>query len=118
VLGFKTGGDNGSGIKLTCCFVGRAVACMLLNGDVIISGDQELFPVTIGLARSGLGSASCTVSAGDDGGDGVDVVERKVGPRAGETGDTACSCKSECAFATDRDASRVDGLFGTTDEIV
>lgn len=95
VLGFSTGGDNGRGVKLgNCCFPRPEVIYILPIGDVIVDGGDsgivtggyELLRGLTGFDRSGLGKASLDIACGDDGGDGVDAVERNVGPGSVVTG--------------------------------
>jgi hypothetical protein len=80
-----------------------------------------LFRGLTGLDRSGLGSADCDISLGDGGGDGVDVVDKKVGPcSAGTvgTGESTFSGKNGMAFSTARLLSRVENRFGSGAVIV
>jgi hypothetical protein len=87
VLGFSVGGDSGRGVN-----EGRA--CFPLDDALLAhiplavhggergnddSGKKVLSWGLMGLDRSGLGNADLDIVVGDGGGDGVDVVERKVG---------------------------------------
>jgi hypothetical protein len=87
VLGFSVGGESGRGVN-----EGRA--CLPLDDALLAhvplavhggergnddSGRTVLSRGLIGFDRSGLGNADLDIVGGDGGGDGVDVVERKVG---------------------------------------
>jgi hypothetical protein len=89
VLGFNVGGDSTRGVS-----EGRA--CLPLDDALLAhiplavhggergnddTGKSVLSRGLTGLDRSGLGNANLDIVGGDGGGDGVDVVERKVGCR-------------------------------------
>jgi hypothetical protein len=89
VLGFNVGGDSTRGVN-----EGRA--CLLLDDALLAhiplavhggesgnddTGKSALSRGLTGLDRSGLGNANLDIVGGDGDGDGVDVVERKVGCR-------------------------------------
>jgi hypothetical protein len=92
VLGFRVGGERGRGVNEgSGCL---PVECGLLAHVAVEGGESGrdesgtlvLLRVLIGLERSGLGNATRDILGGDGGGEGVDVVERKVG-REQESGD-------------------------------
>jgi hypothetical protein len=121
VFGLNIGGDKGSGVRLgRWGFPGPAVKYILFIGDVtveggesgIVTGGYELFRGLTGFERSGLGKGNRDMTCGDDGGDGVDVVERNVGPGSEETGNASWSCRKGIAFSTACVDRRVDALLG------
>lgn len=88
VLGLRVGGDSGRGVNdgRPCLPCGDT---RLPYGEVTVDGGEigiedvggyVLLRGLIGLDRNGLGNAALYIVGGDDGGDGVDVVERNVGP--------------------------------------
>lgn len=98
LLGLSIGGDNGNGVRLEKdCFPGPDVAYMFPDGEVTVDGGEngivtaghELICGLTGLDLSGLGSADWGILCGD--GEGVDVVERKVGPGPADPGETGSS---------------------------
>jgi hypothetical protein len=98
VLGFNIGGDSGSGIKLgKDCFLSPEVTYILLPiGHVAVFGGESGIAIggyvlvrgLTGFDRRGLGNVGRDMAGGDGGGEGVDVVERKVGPGSADAGDT------------------------------
>lgn len=88
VLGLSIGGDSGRGTRLgRCCFGGPAVAYMFPIGQVaVVGGDSgrvtgyESLRDPTGFDRNGLGNVDLDMAFGDSGGDGVDSVDKKVGP--------------------------------------
>jgi hypothetical protein len=72
------------------------------GGDMgMLTGGYELLRGSIGFDRSGLGNADLDMACGEGWGDGVDVVERKVGQGSMEIGDHAWSCKNGTACSKD-----------------
>lgn len=85
LLGFNIGGDSGKGVNEgRCCLPFKEP---LLFQVAVVGGESGMdepgmLPSPsepIGLDLSGLGNADLEIVGGDGGGDGVDVVERKVG---------------------------------------
>jgi hypothetical protein len=96
VLGFRVGGERGSRANVgKFCLPGPDVVYTFPIGNVavmggengIVDGGYELFRGLTGLERSGFGNEAPNICIGDEGGDGVDVVERNVGPGPVEIGD-------------------------------
>jgi hypothetical protein len=108
VLGLSIGGESGRGVRLgRYCFVGPDVTYILPIGDVtveggdngIVTGGYELFLGLTGFDRSGFGNTDLDIAFGDGGGEGVDVVDRNVGPCSVMTGEDAWSGKNGIAFS-------------------
>jgi hypothetical protein len=96
LLGFNIGGDRGKGVKEgRCCLPFDEELLFHVAVDGGESGMEEpgiglLFSDLIGLDLSGLGNADLEMVGGEGGGDGVDVVDRKVG-RSQSPGDSTIS---------------------------
>lgn len=73
------------------------------NGRVL-SGGLVLFRALTGFDRNGLGNVDLDMVAVDGGGDGVEVVDRKVGPNncSGDSVSIAPSCRSRGAISIGR----------------
>jgi hypothetical protein len=89
VLGLSIGGESGRGVRYgRCCLTAPDETYMFPIGDVTVDGGEsgmvmggyELFLGLTGLDRSGLGRAYLDISSGVRGGDGVDDVDKNVGP--------------------------------------
>lgn len=88
VLGLSVGGDKGKGtsVEKPCLLFGEM---RFPYGEVTVEGGEIGMEVVVGyvlvrgltgLERNGFGNAGLNIIVGEEGGDGVDVVERKVGP--------------------------------------
>jgi hypothetical protein len=102
VLGLSIGGESGRGMRFgRCCFVGPDETYMFPIGDVTVDGGEsgiviggyELFRGLTGLDRSGLGRAGLDIASGVGGGDGVDDVDKNVGPWSVEAGGAVSCCR-------------------------
>lgn len=87
----------GSGVRLGMkCLPGPEEMYIPAVGDVIeyggesgiVTGGYELLLGLMGFERKGLGKAGLDMFCGLGGGDGVEVVDRNVGPGSPESGDT------------------------------
>jgi hypothetical protein len=93
LLGFNIGGDRGKGVNEgRCCLPFDEELLFHVAVDGGESGMEEpgiglLFSDLIGLDLSGLGNADLEMLGGEGGGDGVDVVDKKVG-REQSSGDS------------------------------
>jgi hypothetical protein len=117
LLGLSIGGDNANGVKLeNGCLAGPEVMYVLPNGDVTVDGGErgiateghKLICGLTGFDRRGFGNAGRDIIRGDAGGDGVDAVERKVGPSSAGSGDSDLASGNEVGLSTGRAACRVD----------
>lgn len=74
------------------------VGCFVLD-DAIDDGGQVMLLGLTGWERSGFGTPDPSMLLGEDGGDGVDSVDRNVGPGSGVRGDIMASDGSRSTFS-------------------
>ena len=125
MLGLRVSGDKGRGVKdgKPCLPCGDI---RLSYGDVTVDGGESgiedvgvyvlVYGLT-GLDRSGFGNGIFINVCGEGGGDGVDVVERKVGPGPCSAGDSSWSCGYGLVRSIGCDIGRKDARIGCGDAI-
>lgn len=125
VLGLSVGGDKGKGVNVEkpCLLCGEI---RLPYGEVTVDGGEIGIEVVVGyvlvrgltgLDRNGFGNAGLNIIVGEAGGDGVDVVERKVGPGPSSTGEVGYSSEYGAALPIGCDTGRDRALLGCGDAI-